>query len=70
MDENALVQALKEKKIHAAATDVYVEEPAGMDNVLIRTASQWREEGSEFDGRLILSPHIAVSDVFVQGEVC
>ncbi|KAL2072088.1 hypothetical protein VTL71DRAFT_11431 [Oculimacula yallundae] len=59
VDESALVQALKDKKIHAAATDVYVEEPAGMENVLVRTANQWREEGSEFDGRLILSPHIA-----------
>ncbi|KAH9213686.1 D-isomer specific 2-hydroxyacid dehydrogenase [Leptodontidium sp. 2 PMI_412] len=59
VDETALVQALTTKEIHAAATDVYIEEPAGMDNVLVRTANEWREEGNELDGRLILSPHIA-----------
>jgi len=59
VDENALVQALKQKMIHAAATDVFIEEPAGMDNVLVRTAHEWRKEGNELDGRLILSPHIA-----------
>ncbi|XMA13935.1 hypothetical protein WAI453_006726 [Rhynchosporium graminicola] len=59
VDEAALVQALEDKKIHAAATDVFVEEPAMMENVLVRTANRWREEGSPFDGRLILSPHIA-----------
>ncbi|CZS95217.1 related to D-lactate dehydrogenase [Rhynchosporium agropyri] len=59
VDEAALVQALEDKKIHAAATDVFVEEPVMMENVLVRTANRWREEGSPFDGRLILSPHIA-----------
>ncbi|CZT01673.1 related to SER33 3-phosphoglycerate dehydrogenase [Rhynchosporium graminicola] len=59
VDEAALVQALEDKKIHAAATDVFVEELAMMENVLVRLANRWREEGSPFDGRLILSPHIA-----------
>lgn len=59
VDENALVEALKEKKIQGAATDVFLEEPAGLENVLVKTANQWRREENEHDGRLVLSPHIA-----------
>ena len=54
VDEPALVSALKEKKLAGAATDVYVQEPAGKDNVLIQAASEdW------MTGRLVLSPHLA-----------
>ena len=36
VNEDDLVAALKEKRIRGAATDVYVEEPAGRENVLVR----------------------------------
>jgi lactate dehydrogenase-like 2-hydroxyacid dehydrogenase len=64
VDEDALVEALKEKKIQGAATDVFVEEPAGKENsVLMRAAKEWSESGEEgirgLNGRLVLSPHVA-----------
>jgi lactate dehydrogenase-like 2-hydroxyacid dehydrogenase len=52
--EEDLVQALKEGKIKGAATDVFVTEPAGKENVLVQAA----REGS-LGGRLVLSPHVA-----------
>lgn len=52
--ESDLVAALKAHKITAAATDVFIEEPAGKENVLVRAAGEeWAR------GRLVLSPHIA-----------
>lgn len=59
MNEEALVTALKERRIMGAATDVYVEEPAGVENsVLVRAVKDW--EGVEgMRGRLVLSPHLA-----------
>lgn len=52
--ETDLVAALKEKKIAGAATDVFSEEPAGLENVLVRAAGEgWAR------GRIILSPHLA-----------
>ena len=63
MDEEELVKAIKEKKIAGAATDVYFEEPAGRENVLVRAAEEFKvNEGGEwdgFEGRLVLSPHVA-----------
>lgn len=66
VDEEALVKALEEKKIAGAATDVFFEEPAGVENsVLVRKAREWSEgvgkegKGRELNGRLVLSPHIA-----------
>jgi len=52
--EPDLVAALKEGKIARAATDVFIEEPAGMENVLVKAAN---EEWSR--GRLVLTPHAA-----------
>lgn len=52
--EEDLVAALKERKISGAATDVFITEPAGKENVLIRAANEeWAK------GRLVLSPHLA-----------
>jgi lactate dehydrogenase-like 2-hydroxyacid dehydrogenase len=65
VDEEALVKALEEGKIGGAATDVFLEEPAGVGNsVLVRKGREWSllkegEKGRELNGRLILSPHIA-----------
>lgn len=60
IDEPALVQALKEKKILGAATDVFVVEPAGLKNSpLVRAANEWVKESGEMAGRLVLSPHLA-----------
>lgn len=66
INEEALVQAIKDREIGAAATDVYVEEPAGLENnVLVRAANDWAEgerKGgilAELNGRLVLTPHIA-----------
>lgn len=64
VDEDALVNALKEKRIQGAATDVFIEEPAGTENsVLVRTAREWSESEEEgvrgLNGRLVLSPHVA-----------
>jgi lactate dehydrogenase-like 2-hydroxyacid dehydrogenase len=66
IDEEALVKALLEKKIGGAATDVFVEEPATLENnVLVRAAHDWAESErtggdlGEMNGRLVLSPHIA-----------
>lgn len=56
VNESDLVHALKEGKIAGAATDVFVEEPAGRDNVLVEAA---REGELARSGRLILSPHVA-----------
>ena len=47
IDENALIEALKEEKIGGAALDVYKKEP--LDNEVL-----WK-----FDKNLILTPHIA-----------
>lgn len=63
VDEHALVQALRENRIQGAATDVFLEEPAGMENVLVKTANEWMREGHEMEGRLVLSPHLAVSRI-------
>jgi lactate dehydrogenase-like 2-hydroxyacid dehydrogenase len=57
-NEDALVTALKERKIAGAATDVYIEEPAGRENVMVKAAEEWKESG-EMGGRLVLSPHVA-----------
>jgi D-3-phosphoglycerate dehydrogenase len=60
VDEKALYQALKEKKIAGAALDVYVEEP--------------KKEGSEFENNLreldnvVLSAHLGASTVEAQRE--
>jgi len=52
--ERDLVDALKERKIAGAATDVFIEEPAGLENVLVKAAGEeWAR------GRLVLSPHLA-----------
>ena len=58
VDEMELIKALKERKIAGAATDVYVEEPAGRENMLVRAAEEWKDN-SELGGRLVLSPHVA-----------
>lgn len=54
VDETALVDALRAKRIAGAATDVFVTEPAGRENVLVREA-----ETEGVRGRLVLSPHVA-----------
>jgi lactate dehydrogenase-like 2-hydroxyacid dehydrogenase len=54
VSEPDLVTALKEKQIAGAATDVFTEEPAGKENVLVAAAGE-RWAG----GRLVLSPHLA-----------
>lgn len=54
IDEEALVEALRQKRIAGAATDVYSQEPAGKDNPLVLNAMK-----DEIKGRLILSPHLA-----------
>ncbi|RDL32581.1 uncharacterized protein BP5553_09037 [Venustampulla echinocandica] len=55
VDEVALVKALWNRKIAAAATDVFVEEPAVSENsVLIKAAKE-----DALKGRLVLSPHLA-----------
>lgn len=51
VDEDALVDALRENRIAGAAADVFSREPAGRENVLVR-------EGG-MGGRLVLSPHVA-----------
>lgn len=52
--EDDLVHALKSNQIAGAASDVYTEEPAGKENVLIKAADEeWAQ------GRLVLSPHLA-----------
>lgn len=59
VNEEALVEALKSTKILGAATDVYVEEPAGLENSpLVRAANEWAKDTS-MSGRLVLSPHLA-----------
>ncbi|CZR64338.1 related to D-lactate dehydrogenase [Phialocephala subalpina] len=59
VNEEALVEALKSRKILGAATDVYVEEPAGLKNSpLVRAANEWSKDTS-MSGRLVLSPHLA-----------
>jgi lactate dehydrogenase-like 2-hydroxyacid dehydrogenase len=60
VDEDALVEAISAKRIMGAATDVFVEEPAGKENsVLVRKAREWSESGEGLNGRLVLSPHVA-----------
>ncbi len=70
VDEEALVEALEERQIGGAATDVFLEEPAGVENsVLVKKAKEWKdlekiggregEKGRRLNGRLVLSPHIA-----------
>jgi glycerate dehydrogenase len=65
VDEEALIHALKERRISGIATDVFVEEPAGVSNsVLVKAAREWGEKGEgeeerELNGRLVLSPHNA-----------
>ncbi|KAM0148936.1 hypothetical protein ACHAQE_009605 [Botrytis cinerea] len=56
VNEEDLVDALIQGKIAGAATDVYVEEPAGEDSTLVKAA---RDSELRDSGRLILSPHIA-----------
>jgi len=52
--EEDLVAALKEGKIRGAATDVFITEPAGTENVLVKAANEeWAKD------RLVLSPHLA-----------
>lgn len=70
VDEEALVKALEERKIGGVATDVFLEEPAGVENsVLVKKAREWKdweniggkegEKGRELNWKLVLSPHIA-----------
>jgi glycerate dehydrogenase len=63
VNEDDLVAALKEKRIKGAATDVYVEEPAGRENVLVRCAEEFHEnaegEWNGMEGRLVVTPHVA-----------
>ncbi|TVY12482.1 Glycerate dehydrogenase, partial [Lachnellula arida] len=57
VDEEALVAALKEKKLKGAASDVFVEEPAGEGNsVLLR---EMKRGDGELQGRVVVSPHVA-----------
>jgi lactate dehydrogenase-like 2-hydroxyacid dehydrogenase len=59
VNEEALVKALKERQILGAATDVYVEEPAGLENSpLVSAANEWSSD-DKMKGRLVLSPHLA-----------
>ena len=37
---------------------MYIEEPAGRENVLVRTAEEWKDD-REMSGKLVLSPHVA-----------
>jgi lactate dehydrogenase-like 2-hydroxyacid dehydrogenase len=69
VNKDALVFALKERRIRGAAVDVFVKEPAGVGNsVLVRAAAAAargdgdREDRGEKGGlevRLVLSPHMA-----------
>ena len=44
VDEEALVKALEEREIGGAATDVFLEEPAGVENsVLVKKAREWKD---------------------------
>ncbi|KAE8353632.1 D-isomer specific 2-hydroxyacid dehydrogenase [Aspergillus coremiiformis] len=52
VDEEALVNALRERKIAGAATDVFFKEPAGPEN------SPLLAEGTE-DLNLVVTPHLA-----------
>ncbi|KAF7922281.1 hypothetical protein EAE99_007461 [Botrytis elliptica] len=56
VNEEDLVDALKQGKIAGAATDVYVEEPAAENSTLVKAA---RDSELRDSGRLILSPHVA-----------
>ncbi|TVY85634.1 Glycerate dehydrogenase, partial [Lachnellula willkommii] len=57
VDEEALVAALKEKKLKGAASDVFVEEPAGEGNsALLR---EMKRGDGELQGRVVVSPHVA-----------
>lgn len=58
INEEDLAAALRQRKIAGAATDVYIEEPAGRENVLVRTAEEWKDD-REMSGKLVLSPHVA-----------
>ncbi|TAQ85526.1 hypothetical protein B7494_g6144 [Chlorociboria aeruginascens] len=52
--EADLVEALRHGRMGGAATDVFVEEPAGEENALVKAARE-----KELQGRLVLSPHVA-----------
>lgn len=52
MDEDALIQALRERKISGAATDVFKEEPAGPE-----TTPLLAEDVGELN--IIATPHLA-----------
>lgn len=55
VDEEALVQALKDEKIAGAAADVFVKEPATKENSPLVRAS-----GEEWcRGKTVLSTHVA-----------
>ncbi|QSZ31479.1 hypothetical protein DSL72_001044 [Monilinia vaccinii-corymbosi] len=56
VNEEDLVRALREGVIAGAATDVFMTEPAGRDNVLVDAA---RVGTLRDTGRLVLSPHVA-----------
>jgi phosphoglycerate dehydrogenase-like enzyme len=49
VDEKALAEAIKKRKIAGAGIDVFSEEPVNMDNPLLGVESE----------RLLLSPHVA-----------
>jgi D-3-phosphoglycerate dehydrogenase / 2-oxoglutarate reductase len=60
IDENALYNALKEKKIAGAALDVYVEEPKS-------EGTEFKNKFSELDN-VVLSSHLGASTVEAQRE--
>lgn len=55
INEKALVQALREGKVKGAASDVFVEEPAGSESSPLLKAAR---EG-DLEGRLVVTPHVA-----------
>jgi len=58
VNEEALVDALREGKLKGTATDVFVEEPAGAENSALLRALKGKE-GQDLEGRVVVSPHIA-----------
>ena len=60
VNEEALVDALKQARLKGTATDVFVEEPAGEANsVLLRELKKSPGGDAELEGRVVVSPHVA-----------